>query len=136
MITLFYSNRSFIKLKNNILYINIEFTNNNLELITLLEYFKNIFLLTKENNNKYFLHISLIYIGILSKNLIDVILQTLLDLKKIFKNNLHSTCLLINSDELLTIIKPILNYYETIRPFKICKSEEEIIMFFNNNKLD
>lgn len=137
MITLFYSNKLFIKLINNTLYVNIEFVNNNnLGLITLLEYIKNIFLLTKENNNKYFLHIKLINICILSKNIIDNILKTLLELQNIFKTNLHSTCLLNNSDELLTIIKPILNYYKPIRPFKICKSDEEIIQFFNNNILN
>ena len=136
MITLYYSNKSFIKLKDNILYVNIQFNNNNLDLITLLEYFKNIFLLTKENNNKYYLHINILNICILSKNFIDNILNTLIELNEIFKSNLHSTGLLIYSNELLTIIKPILNYYNTIRPFKICNSEEEIIQFFKNNNLN
>lgn len=136
MITLYYSNKSFIKLKDNILYVNIQFNNNNLDLITLLEYFKNIFLLTKENNNKYYLHINILNICILSKNFIDNILNTLIELNEIFKTNLHSTGLLIYSNELLTIIKPILNYYNTIRPFKICNSEEEIIQFFKNNNLN
>ena len=52
MITLFNSNKTFIKYKNNILYINIDLINNNNELNILLEYVKNIFILTKENNNK------------------------------------------------------------------------------------
>ena len=60
MITLFNSNKTFIKYKNNILYINIDLINNNNELNILLEYVKNIFILTKENNNKYYLHIIII----------------------------------------------------------------------------
>ena len=135
MITLFYSNKSFIKLEKDILYINIEFLNN-IELITLLEYLKNIFLLTKENHNKYFLQINLININVLNKKYINIILSILNELKDILINHLHSTCLIIKSDYLLTIIKPILNEYDNCRPFKICENEQETKQFFKLNKLN
>ena len=137
MITLFYSNKSFIKLEKDILYINIEFiNNNNIELITILEYLKNIFLLTKENNNKYFFHINIINIYVLNKKSINIILLVLNELKNILISNLHSTCLIIKSNYLLTIIKPILNEYDNCRPFKICNNTEEAMQFFKLNKLN
>ncbi len=136
MITLFYSDKSFIKLEKDILYINIEFINNNIKLITILEYLKNIFLLTKENNNKYFLHINLINIHVLNKDYINTILLVLNELKDILISNLHSTCLIIKSDYLLAIIKPILNEYDNCRPFKICRNEQETKQFFKLNKLN
>ena len=135
MITLFYSNKSFIKLEKDILYINIEFLNN-IELITLLEYLKNIFLLTKENHNKYFLQINLININVLNKKYINIILSILNELKDILISHLNSTCLIIKSDYLLTIIKPILNKYDNCRPFKICENEQETKQFFKLNKLN
>ena len=135
MITLYYLNKSFIKLENQILYITIDLDYNNKSILTLLEYFKNIWILTIENNNKYYLSINIVNVSILNTNIIEQIVIILTELSSIFITNLHSTCLIINSEYLLNIIKPILNFYNTVRPFKICNNNTECLQFFKLNHL-
>lgn len=102
--------------------------------ITVLEYFKNFWILSKENNEKYFLIIKINSIGVYPLNFYGNLLNCLTDLNDLFKKFLHSCAFLCNDSSPLVILKPLFNAYKFVRPYTICKSYEEILIFFNKKE--
>lgn len=116
----------------------IKFTDNNYnreEFTQLLEYFKNFWLLAKEQNNKYHMLFDIKELGIYPLQQLDILKNILISLEDYFKSSLHSTVLLTENIIVLNIIKPLLNSYKAVRPFEILKTLDEAYTFYANNKL-
>lgn len=58
------------------------------------------------------------------------IFNTLKSLENIFKKNLISSCL-INNSNAMDILAPLLNMYQTVRPFKFVKTLNDAFNFIN-----
>jgi len=99
--------------------------------IIVLEYFKNFWALAKEQNAIYYLVIKINSIGVYPLNFYKNLVDCLMELNEIFKTNLHSCAFLCNNDSPLTMLKPLFNMYKSIRPFVVCNSYEDIIIYFN-----
>lgn len=126
----------YIDKTKNIIHIDIlTNTYNDTQFDQLLEYFKNLWLLAKEQNNKYNMMIDASNIGIYPLHAYGKIKEALVSLENIFKTNLHSSCLIIESELAVNIFKPILTIYKSVRPFTFVNKYEEGIAFFENNKL-
>ena len=102
--------------------------------ITVLEYFKNFWILAKENNKKYFLIIKINSIGVYPLNFYGNLITCLTDLNDLFKEFLHSCAFLCNDSNPLIILKPLFNVYKFVRPYTICKTYDEILIFFNKKE--
>jgi hypothetical protein len=102
--------------------------------VTVLEYFKNFWILAKENNEKFFLIIKINSIGIYPLNFYTNLISYLTDLNDLFKEFLHSCAFLCNDSNPLIILKPLFNVYKFVRPYTICKNYEDILIFFNKNE--
>jgi len=98
--------------------------------ITVLEYFKNFWLLAKEQDVCYFLIIQISAIGVYPLGFYNNLIHCLSDLDDIFENHMHSCYFLCKDDSLLMMLKPILNVYKFKRPLKICSTLEEIYTQF------
>lgn len=99
--------------------------------ITVLEYFKNFWLLAKEQNAKYHLVIKIASVGIYPLSFYSNLISCLKELNDIFTTNLHSCAFICDNDSPLMILKPLFNSYTFIRPFTICKTYDEVIIYFN-----
>lgn len=99
--------------------------------ITVLEYFKNFWVLVKEQNAKYYLIIKINSIGIYPLSFYNNLVKCLMELNDIFKTNLHSCAFLCTDNSPLTMLKPLFNMYKSNRPFTVCNSYEDIIVYFN-----
>lgn len=102
--------------------------------ITVLEYFKNFWLLAKEQGVSYFLIIQISAIGIYPLGFYNSLIYNLNELDHIFENHMHSCYFLCKDDSLLMMLKPILNVYKFKRPLKICNTLEEIYVHFNKSE--
>lgn len=102
--------------------------------IEILEYFKNFWILAKEQNQKYYLVIKINSIGIYPLSFYNNLVNTLNSLNDIFKEHLHSCSFLCNSSTSITILKPLFNFYKFVRPYKVCKTYEEVLIYFNKNE--
>jgi hypothetical protein len=105
--------------------------------ITILEYFKNFWLLAQEQKIKYYMLFDIKELGIYPLNQLDTFKQILISLEDIFKQNLHCSCLLTTNNLVLNILKPLFTMYKAVRPFTILSTMEEVYMFYNKpeNKL-
>lgn len=99
--------------------------------ITVLEYFKNFWILAKEQNAKYYLIIKINSIGIYPLNFYNNLVDCLTNLNDIFKDHLHSCSFLCSSSNPLTMLKPLFNVYKFVRPYTVCSTYEDILIYFN-----
>ena len=99
--------------------------------ITVLEYFKNFWLLAYEQDVKYYLVIKINSIGIYPLSFYNNLIDCLFKLNNILSTNLHSCCFLSNDNNPLIILKPLFNSYTFIRPYTVCSTYEEVLLFFN-----
>lgn len=105
--------------------------------ITVLEYFKNFWLLAKEEQSKYYLIVKIDSIGVYPLSFYSNLVECLKNLNDIFKKYLHSCAFLCNGNSPLIILKPLFSLYSFARPFVICKTYEEVLINFDKpeNKL-
>lgn len=114
--------------------INLEVLNSNYskqDSVTILEYFKNFWILAKEQNVKYYLIITINSVGIYPLSFYMNLISYLNELDVIFKEHLIAFCFLCNDDSPIKILKPLFNMYKFVRPYSICNSYEEVMTFFN-----
>ena len=128
----------YVDLNKKILYFDVlNSTYNKNNFITVLEYFKNFWLLAEEQNVKYFLVIKINSIGIYPLTFYNYLVECLKSLNLIFKNHLHSCCFQYNGNNVLTLLKPLFTMYNFVRPLNFAKNYEETIIIFSKpeNKL-
>ena len=135
------NNISLIKLETVHLYldlnkkiITLEVLNSNYsktESVTLLEYFKNFWILAKEQNVIYNLIIKLDNISFYSLNFYNYLVKYLIELNDIFKTNLHACAFLCNINNISTILNPLFSMYKFNKPLTICNTYEDVLIFFN-----
>lgn len=99
--------------------------------ITVLEYFKNFWILAKEQNAKYYLIIKINSIGVYPFSFYNNLVECLTELDDIFKDHLHSCCFLCSSSSPLTMLKPLFNIYKFVRPYSIRNTYDEVLIYFN-----
>ena len=139
------NNTTLIKLSNVHLYLDInkkiitlDILNKNYskdEFITLLEYFKNFWILAKEQNVKYYLIIIVNYIGIYPLSFYTNVIKYLNELRELFSQHLIACCFLCKDNGPIKILKPLFSMYKFVRPYKICHNYEDIMQFFKNEIL-
>jgi hypothetical protein len=112
--------------------INSSYSKNNS--ITVLQYFKNFWILAKEQNTKYYLVIKINSIGIYPWSFYNNLIDCLTELNDIFKEHLHSCSFLCNNSNPLTMLKPLFNLYKFVRPYTVCNTYEEVIIYFNKSE--
>lgn len=100
------------------------------QFITLLDYLKNFWLLAYEAQNKYYMLIDLVNIGFYPLDVYTKIIDILHSLEQIFKKSLHCSCIVIESELTVNILKPILSVYKSVRPVTFINKYEEAIVFF------
>lgn len=125
----------YIDLKNKIMIfdvLNSKYSKENT--ITVLEYFKNFWILAQEQNSKYYLIIKINSIGVYPLNFYSNLINVLSDLDPIFKNHLNSCVFICNDNNPLIILKPLFTGYKLTRPYHICKTYEEALMFFKEKE--
>tara|TARA_B100001094_G_C18068797_1_gene738870 strand:- start:448 stop:885 length:438 start_codon:yes stop_codon:yes gene_type:complete len=129
----------YVDIYNKILYFDVlNSTYKKENCIIVLEYFKNFWLLAKDQNVKYFLIVKINSIGVYPLSFYNNLVNCLKDLNNIFIKHLHSCCFLCNNSSPISLLKPLFNMYEFSRPFNICNTYEEAIILFKDkkNKLD
>ena len=99
--------------------------------VTVLEYFKNFWLLAEEQRVKYYLVIKINSVGVYPLSFYNNLTQCLYNLNEIFTKYLHSCCFLCPKECSLTMLKPLLNSYTLLRPFSIKNTYEDVIIYFN-----
>lgn len=99
--------------------------------ITVLQYFKNFWILSKEQNAKYYLVIIINSIGIYPLSFYNNLVDCLTELNDIFKEHLHSCSFLCKNSNPLIMLKPLFNIYKFVRPYTVCNTYEEILIYFN-----
>lgn len=102
--------------------------------ITVLEYFKNFWFLAKEQNAKYYLIIKIDSIGIYPLNFYNNLTDCLNELNDILKEHLHSCSFLCNSSNPLIMLKPLFSIYKFVRPYTVCNTYDEVIIYFNKSE--
>tara|TARA_E500000178_G_C17009443_1_gene749777 strand:- start:1896 stop:2336 length:441 start_codon:yes stop_codon:yes gene_type:complete len=102
--------------------------------ITVLEYFKNFWILAKDKNLKYFLIIKINSIGIYPLDFYNNLVNCLTELNDIFINHLHSCYFLCNNSNPIILLKPLFKMYNFIRPLHICNAYEEAIILSKDSK--
>ena len=117
------SNTLYVDLKDGI-YVKENF-------LKLVEYFNNFWILVSNSSDKYYQVFILNNVKIYPLDFYDIVIKTLKNLENIFINNLHSTCL-VNNSNAFDIFRPFLNMYKAVRPFKFVKTLEEGNDFFKN----
>lgn len=123
-----------IQLDNNNNLLILKFTDQNYnkeDFNTMIEYFKNFWILAGEQNKKYYMLFDIKELGMYPIQQFDnfrIILQSLED---VFLKSLHSSALLTENQVVLTILKPLFTIYKSVRPFSIFKKIEEVKGFFN-----
>ena len=122
----------FVDTKNKIITVDI-FDSNYCEenFITFLEYFKNFWILAKEQNVIYNLIIKLDNISFYSLNFYNYLVKYLIELNDIFKTNLHACAFLCNINNISTILNPLFSMYKFNKPLTICNTYEDVLIFFN-----
>ena len=103
--------------------------------IELVNYFNNFWILVNNSSEKYYQVFIFNNISIYPLEFYTLVFNTLKSLENIFIENLHSTCL-INNSNALDVLRPLLNMYKAVRPFKFVKTLEEGLIFLNNNTND
>lgn len=122
----------YLDIKKKIIFfdvINSSYSKNNS--ITVLQYFKNFWILAKEQNVKYYLVIKINSIAIYPLSFYNNLVDCLKELNDIFKEHLHSCSFLCNNSNPLTMLKPLFNIYNFVRPYTVCNTYEEVLIYFN-----
>ena len=126
--TIIYSNTEielYIDYDELILYINvIDGTYNKNNFLEAIEYYKNFWLLVNNTNDKYYQVFIFNNVKIYPLEFYDVLFKTLKSLEDIFSKNLYSSCL-VNDSNAIDILRPLLNMYKAVRPFKFVKTLDE-----------
>lgn len=123
----------YVDISKRILFIEILNSNySNDDIIIVLEYFKNFWLLAKENNIKYYMILNINNIGIYPFEFYRKIVTFLNNEINLFSNQLIACCIQSKKQEPINIIQPFLNMYYFVRPYSICKSYDEALNFFMN----
>ena len=133
-----YSNSSFniyVNQRTKVLYIDIIDGNYNKEnFLNAIEYFKNFWILSKNTHEKYYMVFIFNNVNIYPFEFYDNVFKTLKSLEQIFQTNLHSSCL-VNDSNAVNILKPLLNMYNAIRPFNFVTTIDEGYDFIFKNSL-
>ena len=103
--------------------------------LELVEYFKNFWILISNSEDKYNQVFIINNIKIYPLEFYDIVFKTLKSLETVFIKNLHSSCL-VNDSNALDIFRPLLNMYKAVRPFQFVKTLEEGNEFLKNNTLN
>ena len=123
-----YSNETLavkVNKEQNILYVEvIDGKYNKENFVNGIEYYKNFWILVNSTNDKYYQMFLFNDAQIYPIEFYDLIFKTLKSLEEIFKNNLHSSCL-VNDSNAMDILRPLLNMYKAVRPFNFVKTIEE-----------
>lgn len=126
--TTIYSNAEiniYIDSDKYILYIDIiDGTYNNKNFLEAIEYYKNFWLLINNSNNKYYQVFIFNNVKLYPLEFYDIVFNTLKSLEEIFRKNLHSSCLINNSNG-IDILRPLLNIYKSVRPFNFVKTLDD-----------
>ena len=69
-------------------------------------------------------------IGFYPLDVYTKIIDILHSLEQIFKKSLHCSCIVIESELTVNILKPILSVYKSVRPVTFINKYEEAIVFF------
>lgn len=101
----------------------------------LVEYFKNFWILISNTDDKYYQIFIINNIKIYPLEFYDTLFKTLKSLENVFIKNLHSSCV-VNDSNALDVFRPLLNMYKAVRPFQFVKTLEEGYIFLNNNVLN
>jgi len=109
---------------------------NKTESTTILEYIKNFWIIAKENKKKYHFIINIHNLGVYPLSLFTKIIKYLSEIEDIFKYHLHSSCVILNSETFLSILKPLFNIYKPSRPFTFVKNKTDAFYYLKNNTLD
>ena len=138
VITTLYSNK-YLNINadqpKKILYIDIIDGNYNKEnFINAIEYFKNFWILINNTGDKYYMVFIFNNAKIYPLEFYDNVFKTLKSLEQIFSTNLHSSCL-VNDSNALDILRPLLNMYKAVRPLNFVKTLEDGHTFILNNSL-
>lgn len=99
-----------------------------------IEYYKNFWILVNSTNDKYYQMFLFNDAQIYPLEFYDLIFKTLKSLEEIFKINLHSSCL-VNDSNAMDILRPLLNMYKAVRPFNFVKTIEEGYNFVLSNSI-
>jgi hypothetical protein len=99
-----------------------------------IEYYKNFWILVNSTNDKYYQMFLFNDAKIYPLEFYDLIFKTLKSLEEIFKVNLHSSCL-VNDSNAMDILRPLLNMYKAVRPFSFVKTIEEGYNFVLSNSV-
>lgn len=99
-----------------------------------IEYYKNFWILVNSTNDKYYQMFLFNDAQIYPLEFYDLIFKTLKSLEEIFKINLHSSCL-VNDSNAMDILRPLLNMYKAVRPFNFVKTIEEGYNFVLSNSV-
>lgn len=99
-----------------------------------IEYYKNFWILVNGSNDKYYQMFLFNDAQIYPLEFYDLIFKTLKSLEEIFKINLHSSCL-VNDSNAMDILRPLLNMYKAVRPFNFVKTIEEGYNFVLSNSV-
>lgn len=99
-----------------------------------IEYYKNFWILVNSTNDKYYQMFLFNDAQIYPLEFYDLIFKTLKSLEQIFKINLHSSCL-VNDSNAMDILRPLLNMYKAVRPFNFVKTIEDGYNFVLSNSL-
>lgn len=104
------------------------------QFLTVIEFFKNFWILANEACNKYYMLIDLKNIGFYPLGVFTNIIHTLRSLEDIFKKCLNSSCVLIENELAVNILRPILSVYKSVRPVTFINRYEEAIVFYNKQE--
>ena len=138
-------NLTLLKNTNGIIYIN-EFKKtiyievlcpkyNRENYLELVEYLKNFWILTSYSDKKYRQIFICKDVDIYPLEFYDTFIKILKSLDNIFQKHLHASCL-INDSTAINILRPILNSYKAIRPFKVLKTFDDGLTFVNSQILE
>jgi len=97
-----------------------------------VEYYKNFWLLINSSNEKYYQIFIFNNVKIYPLEFYDILFKTLKNLEIIFNKNLNSSCL-INNSNAIDILRPLLNMYKAVKPFKFVKTLDEGLKFILEN---
>lgn len=97
-----------------------------------IEYYKNFWILINSTNEIYYQMFLFNDAQIYPLEFYDLVFKTLKSLEEIFKTNLHSSCL-VNNSNAMDILRPLLNMYKAVRPFNFVKSIDEGYNFILSN---
>lgn len=99
--------------------------------IIVLEYFKNFWILAKEQNVKYYLLVIINNIGIYPLSFYNYLIIFLNEINDLLLNHLICCCFLCKEDAPIKILKPLFSMYKFVRPYNISNTYEDVLLFFN-----